>query len=193
MHLVLIVAMVFVSIVKAQGELVDCSNYEEVVLKRFSVGPFISIGGGGFRSGELLYRGPQDKELYLSDFFDVSHITSGKYTECEEMVTLRDVCWVDTFTVKIYSNGVVVERGQTVDWYLVSGEDVDLNSEIAIGDSKERVLEVLGKPKQMAENRWLYACIAEGTFFEETIADLRFVDDRLALISVYVYTGECLE
>ncbi|MDG5817050.1 hypothetical protein QA601_18275 [Chitinispirillales bacterium ANBcel5] len=191
MHLVLFTAMVFLSFIKAQGDAFDCSNYEDRIMKRYSLGPFLYDGGLDF--GELLYRGPQEQELYLSDFFDVSSVTSAEYIECEEKVTLTvETCWVDTFTVQIYSNGVIVERGQTIDWYLVSGKDVDLNSEIAIGDSKERVLEVLGKPRQMHENRWLYTCnaVSAGGGKKTTVA-LRFIDGRLGLISVYI--GYCLE
>ena len=198
MHLILILIMIFISMVKGEDDAIDCCNYEELILKRFSLEQF-STRGGDFSSGELLHNGPQEKELYLSHFFDVSSITPVEYIECEERVTHRSGCWADTFTVQIYSNGIVKEKGQSYDWYLISGNDVNLNSGIEIGDSKERVLEVLGMPIHMFENRWVYLRKAESDPFpedtdRETIPlGLSFIDDRLVLIESVIITGDCME
>ncbi|KMQ49329.1 hypothetical protein CHISP_3759 [Chitinispirillum alkaliphilum] len=203
MHLIFVLTMVFASVVVAQGDIIDCSNYEELILKRFSLEPFDG-GSGDFRSGKQLYHGTQEKELYLSDFFDVASVTSAEYIECDEKVTTRIGCWTDTFTVQIYSNGVVIESGQTFDWYLISGEDVILNSELEIGDSKERVLEVLGKPRWKFENMWYYdrkterepfpgERLAEVQIQEEIAIILSFIDDRLALIDCPIVKAFCVE
>ncbi|MDG5817052.1 hypothetical protein QA601_18285 [Chitinispirillales bacterium ANBcel5] len=195
MHLLmLILSIIIVSIVKTQGDMIDCSNYEELILKRFSLEPFTGPSNiGDFRSGKQLYHGPQEKELYLSDFFDVASVTSAEYIECEEKVA-RSYCWTDSLTLQVYSNGVVVKRGQNYDRYLISGENVILNSEIAIGDSKKRVLEVLGMPDWKFENELFYyrkaesdpvpgAQIPEVSIREELPVILSFIEDRLALIN----------
>ncbi|MDG5817048.1 hypothetical protein QA601_18265 [Chitinispirillales bacterium ANBcel5] len=212
MQLILIIIVVIASMVMAQGDIINCSNYEELILKRFSLEPFKGKEGD-FRSGKIWHSGPQEKELYLSDFFNTSSVISDNFVVCEEKKTYYSICWTDTATVRIYSNGVVVQRGQTYERYLISGENVNLHSKIQIGDCKERVLEVLGKPRGnlylQGKNRWTYTSKAESDPFSGALypeydlvheemegrvpITLFFIDDRLSLIDCQIYIDLCEE
>mgnify|MGYP007065675249 CR=1 FL=1 len=167
----------------AGAESVRCSNYLDNVVERATSLPI----------GANRYLGEQERVLKHEEIFDAEWLSASGASTCNQIIRHRSACMGDIYTAKLYRPGIIIEEGQSNDYYWLHGNFPATPNGLKPSLTKDEVIGLLGKPLFEADRMLKYMIAPTNRAQRDSYLNIYFENGELSIMSFVMWKGTCVE